>query len=806
MRRAAANGTSVTLFRSNYSYSNLVVRFAIILSIIHTFTWCWAHHGSSRQIRRLSAVASAFQQPSALLSQSSSRRGRQQRQRFLSLQPPLHLFARVHRPSASSVKQLRGKLSFSAEATPFPMTDTMSQEERSVVDHLFDCIGKLPGDDNDKELWVQEACEILERAATASSTTSFVLSDDKGSHQAVASSENPTNHRRLCELAVEISSQLCRIGSGDDSGRKRKQTWTDLQGFSQRLLLDYATNKTMEPSIPSTRSNVLAISLVFGVLALIPPNSSGAKGAASALATTVTSVWKGGKEAASTEEKDASIVASSDMLQVFLQHAIEHKTTAWNWNTITQFTRAFQLTEASHPRLANLVAQVIRQQLQRVNDLAVDHASGDDTWEKRKQIVSGVLALACQVRPWSSSSSDDKQQPQDGGDSSMLLSPLDLVEIAIPLDYWHAAEQICQSASGVASPSDVGRTVEYLVDTSLEERTYRRADTLATNLYSLGGRSRFVVARFQHACDTISQIVYKHQLPIIERQVTRVDKAVEKVKQDPVSAVIAPTTDTSVDEPFDPSQEIRIFALMRLEEAEEHDSAHRLATLWNMDYVYDEEAILAAAAARRKKYVQFGEVLPGPVPDIISDPKTLRETFVQFWRQGAYPRGPFGLDAEWEGDVQGVDLLQLSHPKQAMLLDIPALVSSKDGILALKETVGALLDSSDSVVVGFACRQDLNRLRNTQGKHADAWLTGTQAVVDMQPLVVKREPELAAISSSVGLSRVCQYYLDKPLDKSEQCSFWGARPLSERQRSYAALDAWVCAAVYEKLYPTMTIR
>jgi ribonuclease D len=38
--------------------------------------------------------------------------------------------------------------------------------------------------------------------------------------------------------------------------------------------------------------------------------------------------------------------------------------------------------------------------------------------------------------------------------------------------------------------------------------------------------------------------------------------------------------------------------------------------------------------------------------------------------------------------------------------------------------------------------------------------------------------------------------LKKPLDKSEQCSEWNQRPLSDKQRIYAALDAYVCAWIY----------
>jgi hypothetical protein len=356
----------------------------------------------------------------------------------------------------------------------------------------------------------------------------------------------------------------------------------------------------------------------------------------------------------------------------------------------------------------------------------------------------------------------------------------------------------------------VTEAVEYLIDCAMEERTYRRADTLATHLYDLGGQSRYIQARFQHACDTISQVIYKRQLPIIERQVSRIDKAVERVQQDTMGGLPSgeDDQDSSPNWSNETCLEIRRFALTRLEEAGEHDMAHRLATLWEMDYILDPKALEEAALVRRQTYLQYDEVLTLPIPDLISDAETIRKEFASFWKHGPYPNGPFGMDAEWEEDSDGVDVLQLSHPQQALLIDIPALVSTWEGRLALQETVGQLFHSTDTIVVGFACRQDLSRLRHSSTKGKE-WLLGTtRAVVDIQPMVVAKEPAMAAMGSlsRVGLARMCQYFFGKPLDKSEQCSYWGARPLSLGQRSYAALDAWVCAAVYERLHPPKEVN
>lgn len=130
-----------------------------------------------------------------------------------------------------------------------------------------------------------------------------------------------------------------------------------------------------------------------------------------------------------------------------------------------------------------------------------------------------------------------------------------------------------------------------------------------------------------------------------------------------------------------------------------------------------------------------------------------------------------------------------------LLIDIPAVSSTEEGAAALAETVGALLDSTEATVVGFAPKQDLSRLRASRCASRRHWLSGTRAVVDAQRMAWEDDPDLRKL----GLSRISEAYLGKPLDKAEQCSMWSARPLTESQRIYAALDAWACVAIYEKL-------
>ena len=58
---------------------------------------------------------------------------------------------------------------------------------------------------------------------------------------------------------------------------------------------------------------------------------------------------------------------------------------------------------------------------------------------------------------------------------------------------------------------------------------------------------------------------------------------------------------------------------------------------------------------------------------------------------------------------------------------------------------------------------------------------------------------VATLTRGDTLAAAAKAYLGKALDKSQQCSDWDARPLSEAQRAYAALDAVAVLLIHEKL-------
>lgn len=548
---------------------------------------------------------------------------------------------------------------------------------------------------------------------------------------------------RLTDRAITVAQAICYefTSATSPTRRETREVWTRLQEAGARL----------QTPIP-TESNALSIATVFCCFSLMKSDAS--KAASSALSSSV--MWN-----KRLHERGHDVV--TQVLRALLISA--SSSSILNLTVISHFAKAFNLDDASglHTELSANVMRYV---------LGLNQTDGTVVLDK--QAVNGALALARQVHPWP------------------LLPPIFLVEAALPFDFWSSAEDICRMAHDSAlnprsdlvqmdsSLADSIAAVEFLIDTAMEDKAYRKADSIATNLYDAGGKTRYTEARLCHACETIAKVISKNRCSIIELQVDRVDRAVAKTNDETGA-----------------SSTVRNFALQELEAAGYIDVAHRLATLWNLEYDYGEEAMLAATAARRQKYLQWDDVFPGTIPELLSTPEGLLSAF-QTFRNDKYEYGPFGFDAEWDDDSDGAALLQLAHPDQVLLIDVPALSATNEGVSALRDTVGKLMDCPKSVVVGFACRQDLSRLRACHCVGGSHWLSETNAVVDAQSFVAVGDPSLGRL----GLSRVSEAYFGKPLDKTEQCSMWSRRPLTERQRIYAALDAWACAALHQKCFPS----
>ena len=389
--------------------------------------------------------------------------------------------------------------------------------------------------------------------------------------------------------------------------------------------------------------------------------------------------------------------------------------------------------------------------------------------EVGKVDAAAALALSAQMGPWNH------------------IKPAALTEIATGMNLYSAAEKLCRSAASSASKVDCEEAVLVLIEGASAATQYRQMDAFATEFYHQGGRLKYAEARLMHALSTIELVVARRQYPIIEKQIERLDRAFAKVKEDLKDG-----------EEYDDSgpSEARDFAIMRLVEMGEAEAAHRLAKLWGRAFIYDDDELAKLAKKRKEKYLQWGDTSVGSqtvAPDVSSDPALFLVEFEAMLQSD--PDSPIGFDCEFgdEGTLL-VALLQVSTTKKAILVDIPALSATKKGCEALVSTVGALF-AGDRDLIGFACGEDVRRLRASPSALQTHWLGSSRAVIDIKPLIAQHVPEL----KHTGLSRASENYLGKPLDKCEQCSMWLNRPLSLNQRAYAALDAFCCAEIYRLL-------
>ena len=445
-----------------------------------------------------------------------------------------------------------------------------------------------------------------------------------------------------------------------------------------------------------------------------------------------------------------------------------------------------------------------------------------------KEQAKAVLSLVAAVRPWDCTDTDVEA----------------LVKIAAEMDLWYAAELLCDAAiesvvsSGLPGSVLVEKTVimatsfpcgeeseaimkesqttsstslsqdtiahratRALVDIALDDRLYRRADVFASKYYYFCGPNRYAQARFLHACDTITKVIKQRQVQIIDKQIDRVDEMVERVIKD------LPSDTESFNHHGDDivietmSEHIREFCLRRLRASNMHAAATRLAKLWGIQYNQDPLQLMQEMEKRRETYLQWDDAgCPGnssgdgssslPIPELISDSADLLSQFPHFLEN---ERKAVGFDCEWHDSVNYCTVLQISTTTNCLLLDIPALTATEDGCIALKDTVGRLF--SIQHMIGFGCKDDIKRLRASPCVTTEHWFPKQLLVIDLRNLIV----EVCPTMRNLGLSRGCEAFLGKQLDKSEQCSDWLARPLSPEQREYAALDAWACSAIYEKI-------
>lgn len=178
----------------------------------------------------------------------------------------------------------------------------------------------------------------------------------------------------------------------------------------------------------------------------------------------------------------------------------------------------------------------------------------------------------------------------------------------------------------------------------------------------------------------------------------------------------------------------------------------------------------------------------------------------------------WGLDCEWEpgfdrGKNHPVATLQLSTRRRAFLVDVQCLCQSNsenservsaltDVQTKLNATLARLFIDNRLAVVGFGIMQDLGKLAASFPKFT--CFSNFSEIIDLQAMATLVFPKNTRQLLS-SLRKMVAWLLSRRLDKTQQCSAWTQRPLTEAQINYATLDAAVLPLLLETMVHNSTI-
>jgi ribonuclease D len=132
-----------------------------------------------------------------------------------------------------------------------------------------------------------------------------------------------------------------------------------------------------------------------------------------------------------------------------------------------------------------------------------------------------------------------------------------------------------------------------------------------------------------------------------------------------------------------------------------------------------------------------------------------------------------------KGVTYNVSLLQLATPDVAFLLRLNQ--------LGLPPVIQKILEDPQIVKIGAAVRDDLKALRKLSPNFSP------KAFFDLNE-------ELKRIGFlNVGVRNLSAMVLNIRISKSEQVSNWEGEKLTEKQKLYAATDAWACLEIFSEL-------
>lgn len=158
-----------------------------------------------------------------------------------------------------------------------------------------------------------------------------------------------------------------------------------------------------------------------------------------------------------------------------------------------------------------------------------------------------------------------------------------------------------------------------------------------------------------------------------------------------------------------------------------------------------------------------------------------------------------GLDAEWRpGDNTPVALLQIATREEVFLIDLLATAPRSAGEslnVATDELLKAVLWSEGVYKLGFSFAYDVKRMKASYS-HLSVWEEKSRNLVDVKQLAYAAMPNKTPLRC--GLAVLTRQVIGCLLDKKEQCSDWGKRPLTESQMAYAAADGYSLCLIFDK--------
>lgn len=163
---------------------------------------------------------------------------------------------------------------------------------------------------------------------------------------------------------------------------------------------------------------------------------------------------------------------------------------------------------------------------------------------------------------------------------------------------------------------------------------------------------------------------------------------------------------------------------------------------------------------------------------VIQDPKKIDEALGEIMQEPAV-----GFDTEAKptfkkGQRRRISLIQIATPKVVYLMRIKT--------AGISNTMKAFLESEQIEKIGIGLIDDFQLLKEIR--------TFEQAgFVDLNETF----EELGA--EKIGARNLAAMVLGIRISKSAQTSNWEMETLSEKQKRYAATDAWICLEMYKKL-------